>query len=71
METRTRKLDMQVSQLQHSNTITKAVINALLELDVILNPIEECKYPVQKITFLNRWGALQDLFFHKKNLQTA
>jgi len=34
---------------------------------IILQEIEECKYPVQKITFLNRWGALQDLFFHKKS----
>ena len=35
-----------------------------------LKEIEECKYPVQKITFLNRWGALQDLFFHKKSIET-
>jgi len=35
-----------------------------------LQEIEECKYPVQKITFLNRWGALQDLFFFKKSVET-
>ena len=35
-----------------------------------LQEIEECKYPVHKITFLNRWGALQDLFFHKKSVET-
>ena len=35
-----------------------------------LKEIEECKYPVQKITFLNRWGALQDLFFHKKSVNS-
>ena len=51
-------------------TITKAVIIAGGRTDVILNPIEECKYPVQKITFLNRWGALQDLFFFKKSVET-
>ena len=34
---------------------------------IILQEIEECKYPVHKITFLNRWGSLQDLFFHKKS----
>ena len=34
---------------------------------ITLQEVEECKYPVQKITFLNRWGALQDLFFHKKS----
>ena len=25
---------------------------------------------VREITFLNRWGALQDLFFHKKSVET-
>ena len=37
---------------------------------ITLKEIEECKYPVHKITFLNRWGALQDLFFHKKSVET-
>ena len=32
--------------------------------------IEECKYPVHKIVFLNRWGALQDLYFFKKSTET-
>ena len=32
--------------------------------------IEECKYPVNKITFLNRWGAMQDLFFFKKSVDS-
>lgn len=30
--------------------------------------IDECKYPVNKITFLNRWGALQELYFFKKSI---
>ena len=43
--------------------------NALITYDsgstttIILEQVEECKYPVNKITFVNRWGALQDLFF--------
>ena len=37
---------------------------------ITFKEIEECKYPVQKITFLNRWGALQDLFFHKKSVES-
>ena len=32
--------------------------------------IEECKYPVNKITFVNRWGAIQDLFFFKKSIDS-
>ena len=32
--------------------------------------IEECKYPVNKITFVNRWGAMQDLFFFKKSVDS-
>jgi len=37
---------------------------------ITIEPIEECKYPVNKITFLNRWGALQDLFFFKKSTES-
>ena len=31
--------------------------------------VEECKYPVHKIVFLNRWGAFQDLYFFKKSTE--
>ena len=37
---------------------------------ITIEPIEECKYPVNKITFLNRWGAMQDLFFFKKSTES-
>ena len=37
---------------------------------ITLESVEECKYPVHKITFLNRWGALQDLYFFKKSVET-
>jgi len=37
---------------------------------ITLKEIQECKYPVHKITFLNRWGALQNLFFFKKSVET-
>ena len=33
---------------------------------ITVKEIEECKYPVHKITFVNRWGAMQDLFFFQK-----
>lgn len=63
-------------------TTTGSVVPKVLELysgsegqgtllnKIILEPIEECKYPVNKITFLNRWGALQDLFFFKKSTES-
>lgn len=35
---------------------------------ITLEGLEECKYPVNKITFLNRWGALQELYFFKKSI---
>ena len=47
--------------------------NALITYDsgstttITLEQVDECKYPVNKITFLNRWGALQNLFFFKKS----
>ena len=39
-------------------------------ITIKLKEIEECKYPVHKITFLNRWGAFQDLFFFKKSTES-
>ena len=50
--------------------------NALITYDsgstttITLEQVEECKYPVNKITFVNRWGALQDLFFFKKSSES-
>jgi len=32
--------------------------------------IDECKYPVNKISFLNKWGAIQDLYFFKKSTES-
>jgi len=37
---------------------------------ITVKEIEECKYPVHKIVFLNRWGAFQDLFFFKKSVES-
>ena len=53
-------------------TIAKARIthSAGPRLSLELSPIEECKFGVHTITFLNRWGALQDLFFFKKSVET-
>ena len=31
--------------------------------------IDECKYTPHKISFINRWGAIQDLWFFKKAIQ--
>lgn len=41
-----------------------------LTRSITLEEIDECKYEVFKITFLNRWGALQDLFFFKKSTES-
>jgi hypothetical protein len=37
---------------------------------ITVKEIEECKYPVHKIVFLNRWGAFQDLYFFKKSVES-
>ena len=57
-------------------TSTTLLDNILVTYDsgststITIAPTEECKYPVHKITFLNRWGALQDLFFFKKSSES-
>tara|TARA_R100000773_G_scaffold44542_1_gene46131 strand:+ start:1279 stop:2415 length:1137 start_codon:yes stop_codon:yes gene_type:complete len=57
-------------------TNTTLLDNALITYDgenttsITLEPIQECKFPVHKITFVNRWGAMQDLFFFKKSIES-
>ena len=34
-----------------------------------IETIDECKYPVSKIVFLNKYGALQNLYFFKKSIE--
>lgn len=57
-------------------TSTTLLDNVLVNYDsgststITLAPTEECKYPVNKITFVNRWGAMQDLFFFKKSVDS-
>ena len=57
-------------------TNTTLLDNVLITYDgentttITIEPVEECKYPVNKITFLNRWGAMQDLFFFKKSTES-
>jgi hypothetical protein len=35
-------------------------------VNVIVKTIEECKYEPKKVTFINRFGVLQDMYFFKK-----
>ena len=58
--------------LTTSQEIDEAYINYDSELftSITVEQIEECKYPVYKIVFLNRWGAFQDLYFFKKSTES-
>ena len=39
-------------------------------LEIIkVNQIEECKYEPKKVTFINKFGALQDMYFFKKAVE--
>jgi len=67
--------NQKIQYSQFTNTVQQ-VNNAFVTYDdsstlsITLERIEECKYPVNKITFVNRWGALQDLFFFKKSTES-
>lgn len=51
-----------------SGNVTKIVYTTPTGVDVEIpvEEIDECKYPAYKVTFLNKFGALQDLWFFKK-----
>ncbi len=34
-----------------------------------VNVLEECKYEPKKVTFINKFGALQDMYFFKKSVE--
>ena len=36
-----------------------------------INTVDECKYEPYKVTFVNKYGALQDLWFFKKSIETT
>jgi hypothetical protein len=40
--------------------------NGIIET-VKINLVEECKYDPKKVTFVNKFGALQDMYFFKKS----
>jgi len=68
--------NQKIQYSQFTNTTVKDVARVKVTYDtssfITINTTEivECKYPVNKITFLNRWGAMQDLFFFKKSVDS-
>ena len=43
----------------------------LLETKIVdVVTLDECKYEPKKVSFINRWGALQDLWFFKKSVES-
>ena len=49
-----------------SNVSVKESYGAKIET-IKVNVIEECKYEPKKVTFINKFGALQDMYFFKKS----
>ena len=68
--------NQKIQYAQFANTTVKDVARVKVTYDttsfitILTSEIEECKYPVNKITFVNRWGAMQDLFFFKKSTES-
>jgi len=63
---------IQYAQFTGSTLLDNALVtyDGGLTTSITLDPIEECKFSVLKITFVNRWGAMQDLFFFKKSTES-
>tara|TARA_R100000951_G_scaffold51327_2_gene43309 strand:- start:6817 stop:7962 length:1146 start_codon:yes stop_codon:yes gene_type:complete len=65
--------NQKIRYVQYTNTSAVEVDSVIvyygddLSTTLTLKRISECKYPVNKLSFVNRWGATQDLFFFKKS----
>ena len=55
-----------VSVSQNADEIRVTTTSDVKTINVIA--IEECRYEPHKISFVNRWGAIQDLYFFKKSI---
>ena len=55
-----------VSVSQNADEIRVTTTSDIKTINVIA--IEECRYEPHKISFVNRWGAIQDLYFFKKSI---
>jgi hypothetical protein len=59
------------------NTIDIGLVDEVLVatdagVDILkINTVDECKYEPYKVTFVNKYGALQDLWFFKKSVETT
>ena len=50
--------------------VDKITVSSNGKIETIkVNVIEECKYEPKKVTFINRFGALQDMYFFKKSVE--
>lgn len=64
-----------IKYITKSNTDDEAINRVTINGErsnktIIIDKIEECKYPVNKIVFVNRWGAYEELFFFKKSTES-
>lgn len=63
-------------KIEYTSSSNSSINNALITYDteevrtITVEQVEECKFLPFKCTFLNRWGALQDIFFFKKSTET-
>ena len=52
------------------SAVDKITVSANGKIETIkVNVIEECKYEPKKVTFINKFGALQDMYFFKKSVE--
>jgi len=52
--------------------VDEVIVNTDAGIEVVkINTIYECKYEPYKVTFVNKFGALQDLWFFKKSVEST
>ena len=63
-------------KISYTQSSSDTIDNVLITYDtsqtrtITVEQVDECKFLPFKCTFLNRWGALQDIFFFKKSTET-
>ena len=71
LNTRTTIFNFESGSIVNYSTTSTATSVDIDGTTIEIERIRECKYPHHRVTFLNRFGVLQDLFFFMKRINST
>jgi len=71
LNARTTIFNYENNDIENYSTTSTGTSVGIDGTDIEIERIRECKYPHHKVTFINKYGVLQDLFFFMKKINST